>query len=189
MSAVNAELLASTAPVEDSLGELYRILKTKTPKWRFTEIRELELDHEKNSSRRQQSGSTQRQEQVDAEHRARGNEDPSKDNENRGRDTHKDQGKTHQQDQAPARLNNGLEDGKEGENEGPASKPLQRPCGPKPATRPRDSRGRGRPTDARKGRKYQRRMSNSKSYFWTCVQRTALGSGTIFVARLPGARV
>ena len=34
------------------------------------------------------------------------------------------------------------------------SKPLQRPCVPKPATRPRDSRGLRRPMDTRKGRKY-----------------------------------
>ena len=183
MSAGNAELLASTAPVEDSLGELYRILQLKP----------LELDHEKfllDASPGRQSGSTRRKEQVDAEHRARGNvqpiglrektgiedhKDPSKNNENRGRDTDKAQGKTYQQDQAPARLNNGLENGEEGENEDPASKPLQRSCGPKPSTRPRDSRGRRRPTDTRKGRKYQRRMSNSKSYFWTCVQCTRTG--------------
>ena len=50
---------------------------------------------------------------------------------------------------------NGHEDGDDGEIEGTASKPLQRRCVPKPATRPRESRGLRSPTDIRKGRKYR----------------------------------
>ena len=53
MCAGNAELLASTAPVEDSPGELYRILQLKPQSGGLQKYVHSELDHEKNSSRRQ----------------------------------------------------------------------------------------------------------------------------------------
>ena len=129
MSAGNAELLASTAQVEDN-SENCTGTTTETA---------LELDHEKfllDASPGRQSGSTRRQVQG-----------PQRSLEG--------QGKTNQQEQAPTKIYNGLEDGDEGEIEGTAIKPLQRPCVPKPATRPRDSRGLRRPTDTRKGWKYR----------------------------------
>ena len=142
-----------------------------------------------------QSGSTRRQEQVDAEHRARGNVPADiglreRKPESEGHQKHSQgqrkqrarhpQGpsQTHQQDQAPARRNRGRRThGEEGENESPASNTHPSALArPKLATRPRVKRGRRRPnSDTRKGRKYQSRMSNSKSYFWTCVQRTRTG--------------
>ena len=61
----------------------------------------------------------------------------------------------HRLSNAQESAHNGHEDGDEGEIEGTASKPLQRHCVPKPATRPRDSRGLRRPTDTRKERKYR----------------------------------